>query len=73
VPSTKNGHADTNDESGLSVQVNLALTKSQVIAGLRRFAELLETAPDDLGEWEEWIKEHAREFEPSHGDGENRR
>jgi hypothetical protein len=67
----KNGHVDTNNDSGLSVQVNAALTKAQVITGLRRFAELLENAPDDLSEWEEWIKERTRELELSRGDGEH--
>jgi hypothetical protein len=59
VPNTKNGDADTNNDSGLSIQVNAALTKSEVIAGLRWFAELLEAAPDDLGEWEEWMNAHS--------------
>jgi hypothetical protein len=50
--------------------VSANLTKSQVIACLRWFAELLETAPDDLRDCDEWLKEHAQELGLSRGDGE---
>jgi len=55
VISNKNDDPNRDNEFDFSMEVNVALTKPEVITRLRWLVGLLETGPDDLGEWHEWI------------------
>jgi hypothetical protein len=61
MPDSDDDHADTNNDSGISVHVHATLTKTQVIEGLRWFVDLLETAPENVDAWDEWIAGRATE------------
>jgi hypothetical protein len=55
---------DFDDEPTISLHVNGKLTKSELVAELRRFADLVETAPDDLDRWDVFPAEPATDEFP---------